>query len=481
MSKNQDVPDRSRVTVVGGGIAGAWLAYRLAQRGVRTVLVSADEHSPPLSRQWSPGLVNRRVLDCTSDPDTAPQVFADSSTTGDPAYPPMMLERAAKEFGELSRMVEYTPLGPYLRPHDPVPGIHLGAGDGVVRAVLDRFEALGGRRVSGRVTELVMDGDLCLGLRYEHEGRPHRIRCGDLVLASGGFCGLFADGVGTNTGYLLGTYARHGGELANLELFNRFALGNLDRKTPLYPFDLEDARLLRAGEPATELTKALDRYTGDRCEVDVFAHYWTANFDVPHTVESPRGSTRLGPVRGFAMGGMANPRPGAAPRNVHAVGECAYGLSQDSLSGKPFISFLVRAGLLADELGEREDGTDFATGGPVPGPDLSLRNEVRVRLHAFQDNRFTASAAEEFARWCRDERARRRARRADSEDLDLLVLAEACARSTLAREESRGFFFRPDFPGTDAELDGRVTLARYDETEDRVRVALVPTETRTGT
>ena len=70
-----------------------------------------------------------------------------------------------------------------------------------------------------------MAGDICLGLYYERAGRPGRIACGHVVLASGGFCGLFPDGVGYNPGYLLGTYARKGGTLANLELFNRFSLG----------------------------------------------------------------------------------------------------------------------------------------------------------------------------------------------------------------------------------------------------------------
>jgi aspartate oxidase len=479
-SQAQTLRHAGRVAIVGGGIAGAWLAYRLAQRDVPTVLIATEEHAPATSRQWAFGLVDRRVLGCATAP--AADVFADGSRTQDPAYAPMMAEYFAEEFDELSRLVEYAPFGEeYVHPRLPEPGIHMGGGGSVVDAVLARFEELGGTRIHGRVTDLVVDGDLCLGVRYEHKGVPGRILCAELVFASGGFCGLFEDGVGGNTGYLLGTYARHGGRLASLELFNRFALGLPDRKRPLYPSDFDGRpRLLRAGERAAELERALEAYRGDRCDVDVFAHYWTRNLDVPHTVELADGAFRLGPVRGFSMGGMATSRSATALRNVHATGECAYGLAVDSISGKPFPSFLAMGRMLADALTKRSTGvpdTDFDAGGARPGADASLRKEIRHRLDAFQDSRFSMTSAEEFARWCRRERGRRRADGTyDNEDVDLLILAEACTRSAMARRESRGFFFRPDLPTADHSLDNQVTLARYDAADDQVHVTLSPRE-----
>ena len=480
MSYNRVESTRSQVAIVGGGIAGAWLAYRLAQRDVPTVLISADACSPPLSRAWAAGLMKQRVVDCTAV--TAPDVFADSSTTQDPHYPATMVEHVREEFDELNRLVEYQPLGDFLHPRGPVPGIRLGAGDDVVGAVLARFEELGGTRLHGRVTDLVVDGDVCLGLRYEHDGRLGKILCAEVVLASGGFCGVFADGVGTNTGYLLGTYARHGGRLANLELFNRFALGDLDRRRPLYPFDLEGSRLLRAGEQATELTDALGAFAGDRCDLDVFAHYWTANLDVPHTAELSGGPVRLGPIKGFAMGGMATSRSGTALRNVHATGECGYGLSVDSVSGKPFASFLAMGAELADVVTRRLTGVttiDFDAGNVAPPADTGLRHELRHRLDAFSDTRFSVAGADGFVRWCVRERARRRAHDVvDTESVDLLILAEAYARSASARRESRGFFYRPDFPATDSKWDNRITLARYDADDDRVHVTLVTTDAK---
>ncbi|HEY4454164.1 MAG TPA: FAD-binding protein [Pseudonocardiaceae bacterium] len=467
MADDVAAPTRAAVVVIGAGIAGSWLAYRLAQRGVRTVLISDDDRSRPLSRQAA-GMIDRRVIECTVD--SAPEVFADGSTTQDPAYPALMVAHARDEFAELARLVEYTRLDGVVV---PAPGVRLGAGGDVVDRVAARFAEFGGVQLRGRVTDLVMDGDRCLGVRYDRDGAPGAIRCADVVFASGGFCGLLADGVGTQTGRLLGTYARHGGQLVNLELCNRFALGDLDRRRPLYAFDLPGARLLRAGEPAVDLMYAVDALAGETCDLDVFTHYWIRNLGVPHTVELADGPARLGPIRGFAVGGMAT---ALGPRNVHAVGECAAGLSVDALSGKPFLSFLVLAAELAKKIGA--DGVpaeDLDAGPAVRLPDAALVRTITGGLDYCQDNDFTLARVAAFVRWAKEERGRRRAADpADVESVDLLVLAEAYARSVAARPESRGFFYRPDFPNTDPRLDNRTTVSRYDADADEVQVSLAP-------
>ncbi len=465
-----------RVAVVGGGFAGSWVAYRLAQRGVRTVLISAEDQLPAVSRALSVGFVRRQVLDHVTT--GGPDAFLDSSTTQDPGYREMMAGYLPREFEELTRIVSYSEFDEYLRPGDPATGVRVGLGDEVVAAVLARFEEFGGVQIQGRVTDFVVDEGICLGLRYQFDGVPGRIACNDVVLASGGFCGLFADGVGTNSGYLLGAYARHGGALANLELFARFALGDLDRKVPCYPFEFDGPpRFLRAGEPAGELAHALDDYAGDLLELDVFRHYWIPHLDMPHTAETSRGAFRMGPIKGFAMGGVAPSTAGNAPRNIHATGECAYDLAVDSISGKPFPTYLARGGMLVDELTQRSGSgsptVDFAAGESQADADPLLRKELGHRLDSFQDTGFSVTTAERFIQWCRDERRRRRDERCH-EDVDLLTLAEAYACSALARTESRGFFYRPDFPAPDPALAGRHTVARYDAATDRIVVGMHP-------
>lgn len=477
MSTEQLEPIRAQVAVVGGGIAGAWHAYRLAQYGVSTILICADEAVPPLSRIWAPGVIRKTVIDGSKSPA---EVFADRSTTQDPSYRRLMAKRAVQEFNAYTKVVDYYTVDErFFHPVNPHTGIRLTVGDSVVATILRHYEQLGGKRTQGRVTDLVIDGGVCLGLRYEHGGASGRILCAEVVLASGGFCGLFPDGVGYNPGYLLGTYARSGGALANLELFNRFSLGDLDRRRPLYPFDLDKGmRLLRDGEPAEELAQGLQSFYGDQCDIELFARYWSKHLDTPHTIELAQGTFRLWPVRGFAMGGMA-PRMATAttPGNVHAIGECAYGMSLDSVTGKPFVSFLAAGAELAQELAAkstRSTHEDFAPAAAAAPVDTSLRDEVGRRLFAFQDTRFSIAAAEAFIDWCaRQRRERSREANRDSESIDLLILAEAFTKSVLARRESRGFFFRPDFPHQDPALNGQVTVARYVPARDEVEVTWV--------
>lgn len=465
----------ANVAVVGGGIAGAWAAYRLAGLGVPTVLVRADEQLPPLSRTWASGAVRRTVVDGTT---AMSWTFADRSTTQHPDYRGLMADRAIAEYADYAALVGYR-VGDerFVRPVGAGDGRRDAGADGAVRRVLAGYLKLGGRLVEGRVTDFVVDGDTCLGLRYERAGVPGRIRCADVVLASGGFCGLFPDGVGHSPGHLIGTYARNGGSLANLELFNRFAIGDLDRRRPIDLFDLPgEAVLRRAGAPAEELDELLAACAGDHRDIEVFARYWVRNLSVPHTVELPEGTFRVWPVRGFAMGGVAPTLPTASsPRNIHATGECAYGLSLDSVTGKPFVSFLAAGAELAARLADRSAPSwspeDFEPGPVISPLDPALRDEVGRLLLSFQDTRFSVRLAECFLTWCVDERRRRKgARPLDLASFDLLILAEAFTRSVLARRESRGFFYRPDFPATDHSLDGRTTLATYDADRDEVRV-----------
>lgn len=481
MSGAQDEPLSARVVVVGGGIAGAWTAHRLAQRGVQTLLVRDDDGIPPLSRIWAPGVIRRPVIDGTVP---SGQLFADRSTTQHPRYRDLMARRAVAEFTEYSELVGYYTVDErFFHPVHSQEGIRLTVADRVVRQVLDEFRAGGGTVVEGRVTDLVMDGHTCVGLRYEHDGRAGRISCAEVVLASGGFCGLFSDGVGDNPGYLVGTYARNGGTLANLELFNRFSLGDLDRRRPLYPFDLAGGAMLRRdGEPATELSETMVAHSGDQCDVETFARYWSRHLDIPHTVTLADGTFRLWPVRGFAMGGVAPTHPTVtSPHNVHATGECAYGMSLDSVTGKPFVSFLAAGAELAERLaaGANTPWTpvEIDPAPAAPAPDTALRAEVGQRLSSFQDTRFSVTAATEFLGWCV---ARRRASTVveplDTESIDLLILAEAFTRSLLARRESRGFFVRPDCPEVDHDLDGKVTVAVFDTDLDEVRVDWAPVD-----
>lgn len=424
----------TQVAVVGAGIAGAWLAHRLAQRGVDTVLIQGPTR--PVSREWAAGFLSTRLLD---DPAAA---LRDSSRTQDPELLNIIGAYLSAEFAELQRCVELMPHQHFLIPKHETPVPRLGAGDEVVGAVLDRFA---GRTVNARVTDLVVRDGICHGVRTDHGA----IAANHVVIATGGLCGLFDDGVADNTGGLLGAHLRHGGTLANLEMFGRFALGDRTRRRPLYPFELRDARLWRDGEQV-ELAGT---------DLDLFRDYWTSHLGVPHTAELADTTVELGPVRGFSAGGFAG-----GIENLHAVGEARYGLAADVLAGLPFLVFLATSAMLADQLrcnGKPTEIPDIV----VPRAPAPVRlSEIRTRLAACHDHRGTATDIDRFLNWVKETR--------EEHDDDVLLLAEAVAASARARTESRGFFYRPDYPAEDPALTGCRTHARLNARTDRVEVQL---------
>ena len=54
----------TNIAIIGGGIAGSWLGYRLAQRGVETVIIQSntDPDTPKVS-EGAAAVINGRLLD----------------------------------------------------------------------------------------------------------------------------------------------------------------------------------------------------------------------------------------------------------------------------------------------------------------------------------------------------------------------------------------------------------------------------------
>ena len=465
------------VAVIGAGIAGAWLAYRLAKRGIAVLVVSADgeDHTPCVSRQWAAAVLHRRLVEELEASIAA--AFADVSGTQHPELQGTVRRYLPRESAELSGLVEFMPFEFARIPRHVVPAPRLGAGSEVIATVLARMSALGGRAVSGRVTHLHVVDDACGGLQFTRDGEIHTVRSEAVVLAAGGFSGLFADAATANIGAILGMFAGCGGRLANLEFFYRFALGDLTRRRVLYPPDLKGSRLYRDGERAAWLETAHERYPREQLDLAVFREYWTRNFGVPHVAELTAGTVELGPIRGFSMGGAAHTRGATNVRGIYAVGEARHDLAADCIVGLPWASYLASAGELCDVLAERcgSSGPCDVAARAVPPPlDPALRDAVKERLAAFQDHRFGERAAASFVTWCREARvAVQRAGHEDGEDFGLLVLAEAFAASALARRESRGFFFRGDRPDAAPGGARRITCAVHDPAAARIDVELV--------
>jgi L-aspartate oxidase len=462
----------TNIAIIGAGIAGSWLAYRLAQRGIETVIIQSntDPDTPRLSG-GAAAVIGRRLLE--SD-DNMSSLLVDETGTQHPELLPLVRRYLRQEFDELSQLIEFMPLGPFVIPKSPMPFPRLGAGGEVLSVILDRFVALGGHIIDGRVTHLAVTDGICHGLQYEQHGVPYKLRCNTLVIATGGFSGLLPDAATRNAGALLGMFAQCGGTLSNLEFFYRHAMGDISNGRVLYPPDLEGVRIYRAGSRAVWLEHAYATYPEERRDLDIFQRYWTHNIGVPHVVERGNTSFSLGPIYGFSMGGIAHNHSATNLVNVYTTGEARHDLVTDYQLGRPWACYLATAGMLRDVLSERSGtsyGQDFPMM-PVPAQvQSSLIAEVHLRLKEFQDHRFSESGAEKFVEWCRTTRQHLSPEHTGS--FQILILAEAYAQSALVRRESRGYFFRADFPSADPEMAQRTTLAYYNADNDRVVVDLL--------
>lgn len=174
------------------------------------------------------------------------------------------------------------------------------------------------------------------------------------------------------------------------------------------------------------------------------------------------------------MGGIAHNHSATNLINIYTTGEARHDLVADYQHGRPWACYLATAGLLRDVLSERS-GTSHVQDFPVmPVPAMvqsSLLAEVHLQLKEFQDHRFSESGAERFVEWCHKTRQHLSPERMGC--FQILILAEAYALSALVRRESRGFFFRADYPSTDPEMGQRTTLAYYNTDNDCVVVDLL--------
>ena len=466
------------VVVVGVGIAGAWLAYRLARNGTSVVLVQAPRHAetmPTSSR--AAALLHRGLFD--RDGCEFLSQLPDSSTTRHPELVEVLRRYLPREFAELRSFVPYSTFEFAFVPGSSSAPPKLGAGDGIVSTIIDRYLALGGKIVEGWVSDLVVnDTGACMGVRYTAGDVERSLRAEAVVLACGGYGGLVGDTATVGSGTLLGTFARHGGLLSNLEFGYRHAFGDLSGSRVLYPVDLVGANLLRDGEPAVWLQRAATDLPPLRRDLAVFRDYWVHNADVPHAIDKGGERAALGPIGGFSMGGIAHHGWQSSLKNLYVVGEAAHDLCADHLLGLPWATYLSVGGMLADVLAGHS-GTPSSMPMPEDSPamqqgETDLRREIRSRYRDLQFGAVSHDECSRLADWCRT--VRRALSFTRREGRDLLILAEAVALSAQARCESRGFFFRRDFPAVDSRLDGRVTVALYYAGMDCVQVHFVAIE-----
>jgi succinate dehydrogenase/fumarate reductase flavoprotein subunit len=209
------------VVVIGGGIAGVWVAYQLAKKRIDTVLVTYES----VDRGGIQGASRRSVGACNTLPlrsdDLASYLQKIGQGQTHPSVARVLTDYLPRALAELEEFVELKKIKI---------GVALPFGGEDFLAKMRRhFQAAGGEILNGWVTRLVVDHYHCRGVQYESEGGIGKIRCRAIVIASGGYAGLFANSIRTNCfGSVLGSYLKCGGIATNLEFLFKHGYGNID-------------------------------------------------------------------------------------------------------------------------------------------------------------------------------------------------------------------------------------------------------------
>jgi 4-hydroxybenzoate adenylyltransferase len=220
---NHILPDLdSPVAVVGGGIAGIWAAYKLIKAGVPTTLINyldKDRGGIQGSTYRSKGAINTSPL--TND-DFASYMDDLGRKCAHPFVTQALQQYLKDEIDELSSLVALKPIKIGL-------ALESESGKSFLQYMYELFESLGGRIINAWVTRLVVNKNACQGLQYEKNGYIGKLRCRAIILASGGYAGLYSNSINTNCfGTMLGRFMEYGGSATNLEFIFQHGYGNID-------------------------------------------------------------------------------------------------------------------------------------------------------------------------------------------------------------------------------------------------------------
>lgn len=261
---------RTKVVIVGGGIAGVWVALKLARAGVDSILIdygATDRGGVLGSSARSVGAVN-----------TAPIVrsefrqFMDELGLGQvhPSTVDLVQTYLREELDDLQTYGEFKPIKL---------GVAVAGGSaGPVLSNLHReYLAKGGRILDAWVTRIVADASTCHGVQYQQGEQIGKVLASAIVVASGGYAGLFDGSVKTNNfGTLLGCFLRSGGMATNLEFVFKHGYGKPDLGDLTPTEELPGAEVYDdAKEHVDWLERELYEGRGTANHLEAFKHWRT--------------------------------------------------------------------------------------------------------------------------------------------------------------------------------------------------------------
>ena len=495
------MPRRTDFLIIGSGIAGLRAAADLALAGDVLVLTKADP------TESNTGYAQGGIAAAVGPGDTPRDHAIDTVNAGDG----LCVEKAVNVLVEdgvryVHELIEWGArfdrdrTGALSLGREGAHGrrrvLHAADATGreIGRALWERVADQSRVRVerNARVHELIVEGDRCIGARYENESGMHDVHAGATLLATGGAGHVFREttnpSIATGDGVMLGWFA--GARVADLEFVQfhptaldvpgapRFLLSEALRGEGAQLLNAAGERFMPRYEPAGELasrdlvSRAIVREqhrTGQPVYLSM-AHLdpeWTrARF--PTIAEACRslgldlGTDRIpvGPAAHYVMGGVETDLWGRTTlRGLYAAGEVActgvHGAnrlaSNSLLEGLVFGARAAQAMLLP-----AEEFVPFSMLDTVPGtvrdsPTVpgTMPREADVRglmwnsVGLWREGALLQTAVEALDEWygaLGTDRSRIAA---------LVTVGRLMARAALRREESRGCHARADFPSRD--------------------------------
>ena len=215
--------DFCEALVLGGGIAGCWTALKLASAGVSTTLVyygKSDRGGRLGSTGISVGAVSTAPIE---RPDYA-QWLAELGRGQVQSSVVEITEKYLAE--ELEALKEFDPLKQIALGF----ALHSGSGKKLLETLLVELKSLGVCIIDDAwVVSILADTQQCTGIQYWQNDRMLGLQAGSIVIASGGYSGLFHGAVKTGTyGSMHGRFLQAGGKLSNLEFVFKHGYGQPD-------------------------------------------------------------------------------------------------------------------------------------------------------------------------------------------------------------------------------------------------------------
>jgi len=542
-------PVRAQVVVIGGGIAGTWTALKLARAGIDTLLIdyaATDRGGVLGSTARSVGAVNTSPMD---RPDF--REFMDELGQGQvhPSTVDMLLKYLPEELAELQGFGDFRRIKL---------GVALANGNAgsLLRKLQAQFRTHGGQILNAWVTRLVADETSCHGVQYQQGDTIGKVSAQAVVLACGGYAGLFDGSVKTNNhGTMLGRFLQAGGLATNLEFIFKHGYGKPDLGALTPTEELPGAEVYDDSRVHVEwLERELYEGRGTANHLEAFRHWRTnkhrdffidlkyrdlyakvqalnAAYCGPatgasaasveealnaltaicpeakrHELEAKlRGWVQAGEridferfgtlkplfesvtsgevfrvrqIAYFSMGGAAHINCETNLTNVFVNGEAMHDFGAHRVGGLPWGLYLAAGQLICARVVEllrtadASQAEDFELVSVHAQFDPGLLQEIREKMHEFQERDLNIVDATKFISWLR---AKRRmliqARRTLDDAVAWTVVAEGVMQASLRRAESRGCFYRSDHPVSLEQMKKRFSCVNYNAQADVVPAA----------